>query len=340
MWFFKKKKEEEGAAVAPSIPAAPAGESLAWYEKIRRGLSASSGKLATGITDIFTKRKLDDDTLQDLEDLLITADLGVATAQKLTANLRQTRFGKEVSSEEIRAALARDIAQMLTVAEKPINTEAHKPFILLVAGVNGTGKTTTIGKLAHHFIADGNKVMLAAGDTFRAAAVGQLKVWAERTGASFFSKEEGADAAALAFEAIDRAEAESIDILMIDTAGRLQNKTNLMEELAKVVRVMRKKNPDAPHGALIVLDATTGQNAVSQIELFKTIIPISGIILTKLDGTAKGGVLVSLVERFGLPVHAIGIGEGVDDLRPFVAAEFAASLLDVSPADLASGEQG
>lgn len=320
MWFFKKKDaaEEKPEDIAPE-------KNL--FQKMKEGLSQSSNKISTGITDIFTKRKLDYQTVEELEELLITADLGPATAAKLAAAIAKNRFGREVSEEEIKQALADEAEKMIAPAEKSLDVSAHKPFVILMVGVNGTGKTTTIGKMAQQFKNDGRKVMLAAGDTFRAAAVAQLKVWGERVGCPVVTKEEGADAAALAFEAMDRASQDNIDVLMIDTAGRLQNKANLMEELSKIVRIIQKKNPDAPHATLIVLDATVGQNAHSQVELFQKAIPISGMIVTKLDGTAKGGVLVSLVERFGLPVHAIGIGEGVADLRPFRAREYAAGLM-------------
>jgi len=367
MWFFKKKKEEKPqvpeelvedqaavdaeevpiiaeavagmpAAVAPDMAVAeePAvEESVAaqpqtqagWFQKLKTGLSQSSNKITEGLTSIITKRKLDDETLQELEELLITADLGPATAARLTQAISKNRFGKEVSVEEIRAALAEEIEKILQPVEKPLFASDEKPFVILMIGVNGTGKTTTIGKLGQQFTREGKKVMLAAGDTFRAAAVGQLKVWGERIGCPVITKDEGADAAALAFEALDHADKENIDVLMIDTAGRLQNKANLMEELSKIARVLKKKNPTAPHATLLVLDATVGQNAHSQLELFNQMIDITGLIVTKLDGTAKGGVLVSLAERFGLPVHAIGIGEGIDDLRPFSAADYAKAIV-------------
>jgi fused signal recognition particle receptor len=321
MISFWKKKEP-----APE-------EKKGFFKKLSEGLSKSSGKISTGITDIFTKKKLDNETLAQLEELLITADLGPATAAKLAAAVGKGRFDKEVSAEEIRQALADEIENILKPVEKPLDTGAAKPFVILMVGVNGTGKTTTIGKWAHHFKDDGKKVMLAAGDTFRAAAVEQLKVWGQRVDVPVFAKEEGADAAALAYEAIDRAINENADVLMIDTAGRLQNKTDLMAELEKMVRVIKKKIPEAPHATILVLDATVGQNAHSQVELFKQIVNITGLIVTKLDGTAKGGVLVSLAERFVLPVHAIGIGEGVEDLRPFEAQDFARSLTGLQEID-------
>ncbi|HEX2752858.1 MAG TPA: signal recognition particle-docking protein FtsY, partial [Alphaproteobacteria bacterium] len=322
-------------AAAEAVPQAetppaetPATETQeSWFKRLTSGLSKSSNKITEGLASIITKRKLDDETLQELEELLISADLGPATSAKLATAIGKNRFGKEVTAEEIRAALAEEIEKILQPVEKPLFTSDEKPFVILMVGVNGTGKTTTIGKLGQQFTREGRKVMLAAGDTFRAAAVGQLKIWGDRIGCPVVTKEEGADSAALAYEAIDKAMAEGADILMIDTAGRLQNKANLMEELSKIVRVIGKKNPAAPHATLLVLDATVGQNAHSQLELFSQMIDITGLVVTKLDGTAKGGVLVSLAERFALPVHAIGIGEGIDDLRPFSAADYAKAIV-------------
>ena len=318
MISFWKKKE------APTTTAPK--EQKGFFKKLSEGLSQSSNKISSGITDIFTKKKLDVETLAQLEELLISSDLGPATAAKLAAAVAKNRFGKEVSSEEIKEALAAEVEAILVPVQKPLSTEVAKPFVILMVGVNGTGKTTTIGKWAHQFKDSGKTVMLAAGDTFRAAAVEQLKVWGTRIDCPVITKDGGADAAALAYEAVDRAVAENVDVLMIDTAGRLQNKTDLMAELEKIVRVIKKKIPDAPHATILVLDATVGQNAHSQAELFKQIVNITGLIVTKLDGTAKGGVLVSLAERFVLPVHAIGIGEGIEDLRPFRARDFARSL--------------
>jgi fused signal recognition particle receptor len=316
-WFFKKKPQ-------------PEAEQKSLFKKMQEGLSRSSSKISQGISDIFTKKKLDAAMLEQLEELLVTADLGPATAAKLAAEVGKTRFDKEISPEEIKHALATEIEDILKPAEKPLITDAARPFVILMTGVNGSGKTTTMGKLAAQFVAEGKTVLLAAGDTFRAAAVEQLKVWGTRAGCEVISKEEGADAAALAFEAVDRAMKENVDILMIDTAGRLQNKTNLMEELTKIVRVIKKKIPDAPHAALLVLDATVGQNAHSQVELFRQAINITGLVVTKLDGTAKGGVVVSLVEKFGLPIQALGLGEAIEDLRPFDAAEYARSIVGVA----------
>jgi len=288
-------------------------------------------KLLGGISDVFTKRKLDDAALEDLEEILITADLGAPAAAKLTANLARTRFGKEVTAEEIRDALASDIAELLDEVAQPLAIDTSKnPFVILVVGVNGAGKTTTIGKMAKHFRDQGRVLTLVAGDTFRAAAAEQLQVWGERTGAPVIARETGADAAGLAFDAVTEAKNRGDDIILIDTAGRLQNKDALMDELAKLVRVIGKVDDTAPHAVLLVLDATVGQNAYSQVEVFKNVAGVTGLVMTKLDGTAKGGIVVALAERFGLPVNYIGVGEGVDDLRPFTAADFAKGLLDIS----------
>jgi fused signal recognition particle receptor len=302
-----------------------------WFQRLREGMSRTSSKLATGIGDIFTKRKLDDAALQELEELLIAADLGPATAARLTANLAKTRFNQEVSAEEVRGALARDIADILKPVAKPLAPDPeHRPHVILVVGVNGTGKTTTIGKLAARLREDGHRVMLAAGDTFRAAAIDQLKIWGERTGAAVIAREPGSDPAGLAFDALAKAKAEGFDVLLIDTAGRLHNKANLMAELQKVIRVLRKQDPAAPQDCLLVLDATTGQNAHAQVETFRQMTEVTGLVVTKLDGTARGGVLVALAERFKLPVHAIGVGESADDLRPFEAEAFARSLMGLA----------
>ncbi len=299
-----------------------------WLSRLRAGLSRSSGKLGDGIAGIFTKRKLDDAALEELEELLITSDLGVATAARLTANLAKSRFDKEVAPEEVRGALAEEIAGVLAPVAKPLGPDpAHRPHVVLVTGVNGSGKTTTIGKLAAQWRGEGKRVRLAAGDTFRAAAIEQLKIWGERTGCPVVAKAPGADAAGLSYEALETARSEGDDILLIDTAGRLHNRSELMAELEKVIRVIRKLDPSAPHDCLLVLDATTGQNAHAQVETFKELVEISGLVITKLDGSARGGVLVALAERFGLPVHAVGVGEGIDDLRPFDARDFARALV-------------
>ncbi|KAA9010223.1 signal recognition particle-docking protein FtsY [Histidinibacterium aquaticum] len=273
------------------------------------------------------RRTLDDEMLESLEELLITADMGVETAVRVTANLAEGRYGRKVSTQEIKEALAQEIARIMEPVARPLPLYPSKPQVVLVVGVNGSGKTTTIGKLASQFNAAGKKVVIAAGDTFRAAAVEQLQVWGDRAGVPVLTAPEGSDPASLAFDALGKAQAEGADLLMIDTAGRLQNRADLMEELAKIVRVIRKKDPDAPHNTLLVLDATTGQNAVSQVKTFQELADVSGLVMTKLDGTAKGGVLVALADKFGLPIHAIGVGEQIDDLAPFDPEEFAAALV-------------
>ena len=272
------------------------------------------------------KRTLDDDMLEQLEELLIQSDMGVDTALRVTANMAEGRFGKKLSAAEIKTLLAQEIARIMDPVATPLPLYATKPQVVLVVGVNGSGKTTTIGKLASQFKAAGKSVVIAAGDTFRAAAVEQLQVWGDRAGVPVLTAPEGSDPASLAFDAMTRAQAEGADLLMIDTAGRLQNRQDLMEELAKIVRVIRKKDPDAPHNTLLVLDATTGQNAVNQVETFKKLADVSGLVMTKLDGTAKGGVLVALADKFGLPIHAIGVGEQIDDLAPFDPQDFARAL--------------
>jgi len=299
-----------------------------FLSRLREGLSRSSSRLGEGIGAIFTKRRLDDAAIAELEELLIGADLGAATAARLAADFAKTRFGKEVTPEEVREALAEDVAEILAPVAKPLALDpTHRPYVVLVVGVNGSGKTTTIGKLAKMFHDDGRKVMLAAGDTFRAAGVEQLKIWGNRVGVPVVARETGADAAGLAYEALEKARAEGVDLLIIDTAGRLHNRADLMAELEKIIRVIKKVDPTAPHSCLLVLDATTGQSAHAQVETFRSLVNVTGLVVTKLDGTAKGGVLVALAERFGLPVHAIGVGEQADDLRPFAARDFARSLL-------------
>jgi fused signal recognition particle receptor len=289
-----------------------------WFARLREGLSKSSRRLVDGIGGLFTKRKLDDATLEELEELLITADLGVETAMKLTGNLAREKFDKEVTGDEVRAAFAEDIAEILAPVARPL-----EPV------VNGSGKTTTIGKLAHQWKREGRSVMLAAGDTFRAAAIEQLKVWGERAKVPVIEKPHGSDAAALAFDALAAARSAGTDVLMIDTAGRLQNKTQLMDELAKVVRVIKKQDATAPHATVLVLDGTVGQNAHAQVKAFKEMVDITGLVVTKLDGSARGGVVVALAQSVGLPVHAVGVGEGADDLRPFEARAFANSLMGI-----------
>ncbi|WP_371036604.1 signal recognition particle-docking protein FtsY [Rhodosalinus sp. FB01] len=272
------------------------------------------------------RRSLDDEMLERLEELLIAADMGVDTALRVTANMAEGRFGRKLSVEESKRLLAQEIARILEPVAKPLPIYARRPQVVLVVGVNGSGKTTPIGKLASQFRAAGKQVVIAAGDTFRAAAVEQLQIWGERAGVPVLTAPEGSDPASLAFDAMTKAEAEGADLLLIDTAGRLQNRQDLMEELAKIVRVIRKKDPDAPHNTLLVLDATTGQNALNQVDVFRKIADVTGLVMTKLDGTAKGGVLVALADRFGLPIHAIGVGEQIDDLAPFDPEEFAAAL--------------
>lgn len=324
----------EMPVVAPEPPLAlpfpgPAESApkLSWWKRLSQGLSRTASSLGSGITAIFTTRKLDADTLQDLEDILIQADLGVDVAGRIVSSIAKDRFDKTVSPEEIKASLAHEVEKVLSPVARPLEIEAaKKPFVILMVGVNGSGKTTTIGKLAAKFRAEGQSVMIAAGDTFRAAAIEQLQIWAERTGAGFLSREQGADAAGLAYDALAQAREEGRDILLIDTAGRLQNKQGLMDELAKIVRVIRKMDPEAPHATLLVLDATVGQNAVSQVEIFSQVAGVTGLVMTKLDGTARGGILVALAAKFGLPVHFIGVGEGIDDLEPFAAKDFARAI--------------
>lgn len=303
-----------------------------WLSRLSAGLSKSTGRLGQGIGDIFTKRKLDGETLQDLEDLLISADLGPKTAAKIVASFSAQKFDKDVDPGQVRHSLAGIIGGMLTDVAKPIEIRKPEngPFVILVCGVNGAGKTTTIGKLAHEWhIRQHKSVMIAAADTFRAAAVDQLDIWAKRAHVPLFKKDLGADAAAVAFEAYEKAKADGVDILMIDTAGRLQNKSNLMAELEKIVRVLRKHDAALPHAALLVLDATTGQNAHSQVSIFKEAVNLTGLIVTKLDGSSRGGVVVSLAQEFGLPIHAIGVGEQIEDLSPFAANDFARALMGV-----------
>ena len=299
-----------------------------FFSRLKEGLSRSTQKLSTSITAVFTKRKLDDAALDELEELLIAADLGPSVAGRVIDAFRRTRFGQDVTDEEIKTALSDEITKILGPVAQPLEIDAsHAPHVVLVVGVNGTGKTTTIGKFAQFYRDQGLRPMLVAGDTFRAAAVEQLQIWGERTGAPVVSGKPETDAAGLVFGALERARREGIDVLLIDTAGRLHNKTALMEELAKIIRVMRKLDPTAPHSTVLVLDATTGQNALNQVEVFQDLVNIDGLIVTKLDGSARGGVVVALAEEFGLPVHAVGVGEKVGDLRPFVAAEFARGLV-------------
>jgi fused signal recognition particle receptor len=303
-----------------------------WLGRLAAGLKRSSSRLGEGIAGILVKRRLDKAALAALEDLLVSADLGPSTAGKLVEELGRGRLDKEIGEGEVRELLAASIARLLAPAALPLALEpSHRPHVVLVVGVNGSGKTTTIGKLAKFYRDAGKRVVLAAGDTFRAAAVEQLKIWGERVGARVVSGESGADAAGVAFDALKEAKAEDADLLLVDTAGRLHNKVDLMAELAKIIRVLKKLDSTAPHECLLVLDATIGQNALQQVETFRALVQVNGLVLTKLDGTARGGVLVAIVERFGLPVRAIGVGEGAEDLRPFEAGAFARSLLGLAP---------
>jgi fused signal recognition particle receptor len=296
-------------------------------DRLKSGLSRSTGSLGESLSGVFTKSRLDAQTVAELEEALISADLGAGLAGRLAAAVAKGRYDREISEAELRRVLADEIAKILAPVEKPLRVEADRaPFVILVAGVNGTGKTTTIGKLAKRLGEEGAQVVLAAGDTFRAAAIEQLQVWGNRTGAEVVARAAGADAAGLAFDAIQRARQKGADVVLIDTAGRLQNKAGLMAELEKIVRVIKKLDASAPHAVLLVLDATTGQNALSQVEAFKAKVPLTGLIMTKLDGTAKGGILVALADRFAVPVHFIGVGEAAEDLQPFSAKAFADAL--------------
>lgn len=298
------------------------------FSRLKEGLSRSTQKLSGGITSVFTKRRLDEEALDELEELLIASDLGTNAATRVIAGFRGSRFGKEVTETEVKLALAEEIGAILEPVAKPLHVdETLRPHVILVVGVNGTGKTTTIGKLAGLFRSLGKKVVIAAGDTFRAAAVEQLQVWGERSGAVVVAGGINADAAGLAYDALSKARDENADILMIDTAGRLHNKAALMDELAKIIRVIKKIDPMAPHSVLLVLDATTGQNAIQQVKVFKDMVAVTGLVVTKLDGSARGGVVVALAETFGLPIHAVGVGEQAGDLRPFDAMDFARGLV-------------
>ena len=305
----------------------PTPSQAGWFGRLRQGLSKSSSRLSSGIGAIFTKRKLDDDTLEELEELLISADLGVATAAEVTANLAKSRFGKEVEEAEIKQALADEIAKLLDPVAVPFGVRDQSPHTVLFVGANGSGKTTTIGKFAKDLTEKGAAVTLAAGDTFRAAAVQQLKIWGERTGAPVVARDAGADPAGLAFDALTQAREAGSDLLLVDTAGRLHNRAELMDELAKVVRVLKKRDETAPQDVILVLDATIGQNALQQVKVFLKAVQVTGLVVTKLDGTAKGGVIVALAKEFGLPIHAIGVGESAEDLRPFDAQAFARALV-------------
>jgi fused signal recognition particle receptor len=325
----------EADAMAPEAPAEPvppqadeAAGGRGLFGRLRAGLSRSSARLNDGINAIFLRRRLDDAALEELEELLVASDMGMGVAEEVVQSLRRTRFNQEVTPDEVRAALAEEVIRMVERVQRPLRLDPDKrPFVILVVGVNGSGKTTTIGKLAKQYRDAGKAVIIAAGDTFRAAAVEQLQVWGERAGCPVLTRPTGSDAAGLAYDALETARAEGAEVLLIDTAGRLHNKADLMAELQKIVRVLKKVDASAPHAVLLVLDATVGQNAHAQAEIFRDMVGVTGLVMTKLDGTAKGGVLVSLAEKYGIPIHAIGIGEGVEDLRPFDARAYARSLV-------------
>ena len=322
---------QELAAPAPVAPEPPA--KLTWWQRLRAGLARSSGALSRGITELFTKRKLDRAMLDDLEDILISADLGVAAAARIAQAVGTGRYDRAIEPAEVKAVLAAEVERTLAPVALPLVIDAAaRPFVVLVVGVNGSGKTTTIGKLASQWRREGRTVMLAAGDTFRAAAIQQLQIWGERIGAPVIARAQGSDAASLAFEALTAAREAGAQALIMDTAGRLQNRTELMAELEKITRVMKKVDATAPHAVLLVLDATVGQNALSQVEIFSRVVGVTGLVMTKLDGTARGGILVAIADRFKLPVHFIGVGEGVDDLEPFAARDFARAIAGLDDA--------
>ena len=319
------------AAAAPGVAAEP---KQSWLQRLRSGLSRSSTAIARGVADIFTKRKLDAASLDDLEDVLIQADLGLGAAARIREAVARGRYERGIDPEEVKRILATEIERSLAPVARPLLVDSGKrPFVILVVGVNGSGKTTTIGKLAARFRAEGKTVLLAAGDTFRAAAIEQLRIWARRTFSALVEREQGADAAGLAFDALAKARELGVGIVLMDTAGRLQNRTELMSELEKIIRVMRKVDPEAPHAVLLVLDATVGQNALSQVEIFGRTAGVTGLVMTKLDGTARGGILVAIADKFSLPMHFIGVGEGVDDLEPFAARDFAEAIAGVERAE-------
>ena len=335
LWGGAKSAAETPAEDQPTVAPEQAEESAAepapakggWFSRLKQGLGKTSSKLSDGISGVFTKSKLSADTLEDLEDILIESDLGLDTAERIITELGKGRYQKGIDAADVRAVLKDEVTRVLNPVAKPLTVDpANKPHVILVVGVNGTGKTTTIGKIAAQLTREGKSVMMAAGDTFRAAAIDQLKIWGERTGSAVIARDVGSDASGLAYDAVERARAEGADVLLMDTAGRLQNKEGLMDELAKVIRVLRKVDPTAPHDVILVLDATTGQNALSQVEVFRERAGVTGLVMTKLDGTARGGILVAISAKHGLPVHAIGIGEGIDDLQPFDPAEFAQAI--------------
>lgn len=309
------------------VSAAPSEPKKNWWARLRSGLARSSQSFGTGLSEIFTKRKLDATTLDDFEDMLIRSDLGVAAALRIREAVAKNRYDKDVDVETVKKILADEVESVLAPVAQPLEIPADiKPFVILVVGVNGSGKTTTIGKLAAKFSREGKKLLLVAGDTFRAAAIEQLKIWGGRLGAEVIAREAGGDAAGLAFDAIKAAQESGAEVVIMDTAGRLQNKTELMAELEKIIRVMKKLDPQAPHAVLLVLDATVGQNAMSQVEIFGRVAGVTGLVMTKLDGTARGGILVAVADKYKLPVHFIGVGETADDLEPFAAADFARAI--------------
>jgi fused signal recognition particle receptor len=308
----------------------PEKTKLSWWRRLSSGLKRTSGSLGAAVADLVTKRKLDRAMLEDIEDVLLRADLGTEVAARIAAAVGVGRYDKTITADDVKAVVATEVEKVLAPVAKPLEIdEAQKPFVVLMVGVNGSGKTTTIGKLAAKLGAEGRKVMLAAGDTFRAAAIEQLKVWGERTKSPVISGAQGSDSASLAFNALTAAREGKLDVLLVDTAGRLQNKTELMNELEKVVRVIRKVDASAPHAVLLVLDATVGQNALSQVEAFHRTAGVTGLVMTKLDGTARGGILVALAEKYKLPVHFVGVGEGIDDLAPFTARDFAQAIAGI-----------
>jgi len=318
------------AQTEPPKSAPPEAAARSWWQRLKDGLARSSAGLSTSVSDLFNKRKLDAQTLDDFEDALLRADLGVNTAASIATTIGSGRYGRDLDPVAVKGILVDEIEKLLApVARALVIDPSKKPFVILVVGVNGSGKTTTIGKLGAKFIAQGHSVTLAAGDTFRAAAIEQLKLWGQRIGAPVIAREQGADAAGLAFEALTTARQEGTDILLLDTAGRLQNRAELMGELEKIVRVIKKIDDTAPHAVLLVLDATVGQNALSQVEIFAKTAGVTGLVMTKLDGTARGGILVAIAAKFGLPINLIGVGEGVDDLEPFAARDFAKALVGV-----------
>jgi fused signal recognition particle receptor len=326
---------DEAGALALKIPggeeisaaAPPREEKRSWWARLRAGLSRSSSSIGEGLAAIFTKRKLDAAMLEELEEVLIRADLGVATSERIAQAIGEGRYDKDIGVDEVKETLAAEVERVLTPYALPLEIDpGQKPFVILVVGVNGSGKTTTIAKLAGQLHAKGHSVLLAAGDTFRAAAIAQLRIWGDRLGCKVIAREQGSDASALAFDAIKEAQQIGSSVVLMDTAGRLQNRTELMAELDKIIRVMRKVDPGAPHAVLLVLDATVGQNALSQVEIFERVAGVTGLVMTKLDGTARGGILVAIAEKFELPIHFIGVGEGMNDLESFEARDFARAI--------------